>query len=355
VNQEINSNPIVSIIMPTFNSASTIEVSLRSIREQDYSQDRIEVLIIDGGSTDITLQIGDQWGARIIENPYKLPEYAKHIGLLSAKGNLAIFLDSDESFESPTAISRRVMALLDNREARVVVSGGYLNPAGAGSINDYIIAFSDPFAWFVYRSPTDCRGRMKSWSKRFRNELVGEDSDALVFEFANNSEIPLVDFCAGGTLDLDWLRKVFAMQLDNPLIVPRLFGLIAKSGNTIVLLKNDSILHDSSDSIIRYIRKLYWRCIANTNFSDLPSVGFSNQLELMPRYQRIRKYLFVIYAASILGPIFDSIVQFVRTRKVATLLHAPLTILVLILILYGLACRVLGIKLIIGAYGKEGS
>ncbi len=45
-----------SMIMPVLNSQRTIEKALSSIREQDFPQERIEILVIDGGSKDRTRQ-----------------------------------------------------------------------------------------------------------------------------------------------------------------------------------------------------------------------------------------------------------------------------------------------------------
>ena len=49
----------ISIITVSFNSASTIEDTLKSVISQDYKN--IEYIIIDGGSTDGTLDIIDQY------------------------------------------------------------------------------------------------------------------------------------------------------------------------------------------------------------------------------------------------------------------------------------------------------
>ena len=48
---------IISVVIPTYNSEKTLEKSLKSIREQSFNQEEIEILIIDGGSTDNTLEI----------------------------------------------------------------------------------------------------------------------------------------------------------------------------------------------------------------------------------------------------------------------------------------------------------
>ena len=49
-----NNNPLISIIMPSYNQGKYIERSIRSIVEQDY--EKVELIIVDGGSADATLE-----------------------------------------------------------------------------------------------------------------------------------------------------------------------------------------------------------------------------------------------------------------------------------------------------------
>lgn len=58
--------PLISIVMPAYNAERTIELALRSIRMQTIA-DQIEILVIDGGSTDATREIARQYGAVILE------------------------------------------------------------------------------------------------------------------------------------------------------------------------------------------------------------------------------------------------------------------------------------------------
>ena len=71
-------SPSISVIMPAYNAERTIELALRSIRMQTIA-DQIEILVIDGGSTDATREIAQRYGATILENPHRLPEPAKLI------------------------------------------------------------------------------------------------------------------------------------------------------------------------------------------------------------------------------------------------------------------------------------
>ncbi len=77
---------LITIIMPTYNSEKTLEYSLRSIRHQIINQDQIEILMIDGGSTDKTLEIAGKYNAKVLYNERRLPEFAKQQGMMAAKG-----------------------------------------------------------------------------------------------------------------------------------------------------------------------------------------------------------------------------------------------------------------------------
>ena len=56
---------MISIIMPTFNSEKTLEESLKSIRRQEIDQAQIEILLVDGGSTDKTAEIARKYHRRL--------------------------------------------------------------------------------------------------------------------------------------------------------------------------------------------------------------------------------------------------------------------------------------------------
>ncbi len=90
-------SPGISIVMPTLNSSRTLGECLSSIRGQDYTQGALEIIIIDGGSSDSTESIAQNFGARFIKEPGRKdnPEARKAIGLSNAKKELIAFIDSD--------------------------------------------------------------------------------------------------------------------------------------------------------------------------------------------------------------------------------------------------------------------
>lgn len=83
---------LLSIIIPTYNSGSTLDACLRSIKEQTYKN--IEVIIVDRFSTDDTMDIAKKYGIKIIED-ISIRSKARNIGVEISKGSFILSVDSD--------------------------------------------------------------------------------------------------------------------------------------------------------------------------------------------------------------------------------------------------------------------
>lgn len=102
----------VSIVTVCLNSADTIEDTMRSVREQEYGQ--IEHVIVDGGSTDGTLDILKRYGgsvAKLVSEPDKGIYDAMNKGLHLSQGAVVAFLNADDIYASPTVVSEVVAAM----------------------------------------------------------------------------------------------------------------------------------------------------------------------------------------------------------------------------------------------------
>jgi len=106
----------VSVITVCFNSADTIEHTIRSVCEQQYEQ--IEHIIIDGGSTDGTQEIVGRHNGRIkkfISEPDRGIYDAMNKGLALATGDVVAFLNADDVYSSPTVVGDIVDAMQAER------------------------------------------------------------------------------------------------------------------------------------------------------------------------------------------------------------------------------------------------
>jgi GT2 family glycosyltransferase len=85
----------VSIIIPTKNNADILKRCLESIRNLDYSRDEVEVIIVDGYSTDGTVEIAKRYGCGIVYEDVRMIGGARNIGVAHSRGDYIVFTDAD--------------------------------------------------------------------------------------------------------------------------------------------------------------------------------------------------------------------------------------------------------------------
>jgi glycosyltransferase involved in cell wall biosynthesis len=105
----------VSIITPCFNSAKTIEATIKSVQSQTYSN--VEHLIIDGGSTDGTIEVVNfykRFNAFFISESDKGIYDAINKGIKLATGDIIGILNSDDRFYSSRSLEIIVEAFACN-------------------------------------------------------------------------------------------------------------------------------------------------------------------------------------------------------------------------------------------------
>lgn len=104
---------LVSIIIPTFNEEEYIANCLISIQNQNFTD--YEIIIIDGGSNDKTLEIIPLFKKvrLLFQTEIKSPGPSKNLGVEKAEGDIIIFLDADEVIEG-NFISKLIAPILNN-------------------------------------------------------------------------------------------------------------------------------------------------------------------------------------------------------------------------------------------------
>ena len=120
--QSLSNNPLVTVITVVFNGATTLEHTIRSVIEQTY--DNVEHIIIDGGSTDATLDILrkyedniDYWVSEKDEGIYD----AMNKGIALAKGDYIGTLNSDDFFATSSALEK-IIACFQESDVDAVFS-----------------------------------------------------------------------------------------------------------------------------------------------------------------------------------------------------------------------------------------
>lgn len=91
-------NPSVSVVIPTFNRADTIEVAIRSVLDQGFPG--TEIVVVDDGSTDETALVlkeyADSGQIAYFRQENKGPSSARNRGILHSRADYICFLDADD-------------------------------------------------------------------------------------------------------------------------------------------------------------------------------------------------------------------------------------------------------------------
>jgi len=106
--------PVVSVVIPTFNSADVLPAVLDSVLEQTYSG--VEILLVDDGSTDGTASVAADYENRIRyfhQENWGGPSSPRNVGIQNAKGEFISFFDSDDLMK-PGKLARAMEVFQQN-------------------------------------------------------------------------------------------------------------------------------------------------------------------------------------------------------------------------------------------------
>ncbi len=131
---ETASQPFVSVVVPCFNSSSTIGDCLDALYRQTYPADRYEVIVADNGSSDGSRELiaSNYPRVQIVSASRKGSAYARNAGLHAARGTLILSTDADCIPESAWIIS--LVQAIEAAGARVAAIGGAIDPYSTATL-----------------------------------------------------------------------------------------------------------------------------------------------------------------------------------------------------------------------------
>ncbi len=201
--------PLVSMIIPVYNSEKVIERCLRSLVGQTY--ENIEIIVLNDGSQDHTMQVLDKYAQldariRVINKPNSGVSDTRNQGLKLAKGDFVQFVDSDDWLPND-ATEQLVNGMLQNCEMVIcdynrvvennIIVKGHIPEEGPISRTE--------FALYMMKAPANYYYGVL-WNKMFRMDIIK----------AHELDFPKeIDWCEDLRFNLEYLqyvKQVYVLQ-----------------------------------------------------------------------------------------------------------------------------------------------
>ncbi len=124
--------PKVTVAIPAYNEEKTIAATIDSVLALDYPKEKLEIIVVDDGSTDNTLQIIKQYGGKGVKIFHKEnggKGSALNFALAKANGEFFTCLDAD-SFVDPDCL-KKMLGYFENKQVMAVTPSLKIwNPRG---------------------------------------------------------------------------------------------------------------------------------------------------------------------------------------------------------------------------------
>jgi glycosyltransferase involved in cell wall biosynthesis len=164
------SNPAISVIIPVYNGAQQLEMNLQAIADSKVAP--MEVIVVDDGSTDTSIDVAQRFGAKILSTGGRTgPAHARNLGAKEAKGEILFFIDADVCVHADT-IGRVMKAFADDPKLDALI-GSYDT---APQATDFLSRYKNLMHCFVHQ--TARREACTFWSGcgAIRRQIFAEHS-----------------------------------------------------------------------------------------------------------------------------------------------------------------------------------
>ncbi len=321
--------PVISTVIATYNSERTLELCLKSLRNQNYPQSKIELIVSDGGSSDNTLKIAKKYKAKIVKSPpdKQSAEYNKAYGIQFATGRYLLFIDSDNVLPHPEWLNQMLLPFQHHKSLVAVEPLRYHHQPSLSILNRYFALFgvNDPLPYYLGKAD-----RMDYIHDDYN--LIGLSQDKgsyflVEFDSRNPSQIPTLG--ANGFLIK---RSYFLKSNHKPgqyFHIDINVDIIARGHDQYAFIK-DTILHLTADRFWPFIK---WRAFVMTEYLEAQTQRRYRLFDPTRDKPKLLKYIF--YALTIVKPFYDSLRGYSKVRDLAWFIHPVMCLCMVTAYSYG--------------------
>jgi glycosyltransferase involved in cell wall biosynthesis len=236
----------ISIFIPTLNAELHIKECITSIVRQDYPKKLKEIIIIDGGSSDKTLDICKSFGCKIFNNPKKSAHYGFTIFAKVSTGDLLINFAADNVFTDKNYF--KLIDFVFKKKEITFFWGRQISGLNDSAINKYYeLIQSDPFSFFANKNLEYYLNNAK--------KINFNGFKYFVFKYLKNK--PLVWGANGLVLRSSYSKRYYLSKNfvgDNDVFIKTLKG---RKISYIAFSQNYKIIHHHVKNLKQWIYKMH--------------------------------------------------------------------------------------------------
>ena len=292
--------PKLSVIIPTLNAAALLDNCLASIERQTYLRDHYEIILADAFSNDATRDIAKKHGAVIIDDSSSNMEEGKRLALRHASGEYIVFVDADNELTHPDYLALAVHALEKNPQA-LGVESYYLPSPKMSSFCVYVthlLHISDPMSWLMSAKPVLVAhdGEVERWTLPVGTFSYPLGANGFVFRRAD-------------------LESVKAREHFQDTHVP--LRLMKAGKREWLRIRGRGVHHYYVQTLWGFLQK---RRRATVHFFRVQREVPMNWMKEKPP---VSPWLAALYCATLVGPIYHTVLGVIRDRDWRWLWHLP--------------------------------
>ncbi len=311
--------PSISIIIVTKNAQRTLPQVLKSIEKQDYPKSKMEILVVDGNSTDKTLEIVKDakktLPIRIVKTDYPNdPEACRGVAVLQAKNEIFGFVDSDNFMPHKNWLQKIIHPLIVHKEVYGSQSLRYGYRKNDTPLNRYfaLIGSADPVGMYLNKADR-LSFLYDKWN--LYGKVIAEYKSYFLVKFSPD-HFPTLG-CNGFFFKKDKLFTIKVkpenfFHIDTPLD-------LCKKGIDTYAIVNEEILHDTAGSFNSFLEKrakymrLHYQMRANKRRYKVFDPSKTEDI--------INLTLFIIYSLTFIQPIIYAIRGYIKRRDLVWFVH----------------------------------
>lgn len=322
--------PSVTIVIISKNVERTLSRVLGTIKQQDYPIKKIDVLLVDGNSTDNTLTIAKSFNLplRIIQSPYPNdPEACRGVALQHARGEILCFIDSDNFLPNKKWLSHMIEPFTKHPDIVGSETMRFAYRKKDNYLNRYfaLLGSADPVGLYLGKAD-----KLSYISDKWVNfgKVIGDYGNYFIVRF-DEYHFPTLGsngFCARRKLLLKAKSDPkHYFHIDVPLDLVRL----GYSNHAIV---RETILHDTATNMSSFLRKRaqYMKLHYQKRAKDRRYKVFDPSR----KEDILRIFLFMFFSITFVQPFIMALRGYLKKRDWAWFIHPIFCFMIMLTYLF---------------------